>query len=374
MKPARPSICMLNYDAWGVLAGLRGEPVHIGGEQVQHALLARYLVRHGYAVSSLVGDFGQRAVEHIDDVTVRKTFALRAGLPGLRFFSPRLSRTWAALGAADADVCYAGGAGAMAGVMAAWCRRHRRRLVLRVAADADCAPHTVVPGNARDRALYRYGLRGADAVLAHTRHQAGLLLRHYGVKARVAGMFAELPATVLPLHDRATDLLWVANLRAIKRPGWFVDIARHAHELRCAMAGGAHPDEPALYRNVARAAAAVPNLRFLGQVRFGATGALFARARVFVHTARSEGFPCTFWQAWANGVPVISTADPDGVILANGLGVVLHDAAGVVGAARALLGSPAIWASCSARCRAFALARCAPDLVAAPYLAALEPA
>jgi glycosyltransferase involved in cell wall biosynthesis len=329
---------MLNY-AWGVLAGQSGEGVHIGGEEVQHALMSRYLARQGFAVSSLVGDFGQRAVESIDGVTVRKTFALRAGLPGLRFFTPRMSRTWAALRAADADVCYASCAGAVAGIAAAWCGRHRRRFVFRVASDADCAPHTLMLGNARDRALYRYGLRRADAVLVQTRHQATLLLRHYGVKARVAGMFADLPAGALPMAERATDLLWVANLRSMKRPLWFVDVARHARELRCVMAGGAHPDEPALYRGVARAAAAVPNLRFLGQVRFDSVGALFAQARVLVNTSSFEGFPNTFWQAWAHGVPVISTVDPDGVIVAHGLGVVLHDAAGVVGAAGARRGA-----------------------------------
>ena len=369
--PARPSICMLNYNAWGVLAGLEGERVHIGGEEVQHVLMSRYLAGKGYQVSSLVGDFGQRAVEDIDGVTVRKTFALRAGVPGLRFFTPRMSLTWAALRAADADVVYASCAGAMAGVVAAYCRRHRRRFVFRVASDADCAPATVMLGNARDRALYRYGLRRADAVLAQTRRQSALLLRHYGVRASVAGMFADVPVSVLPFAGRSTDLLWLANMRSMKRPEWFVEIARHACELRCVMAGGAHPDEPALNRCVAGAAAGVPNLRFHGQVRFGATGALFAAARVFVNTSSFEGFPNTYWQAWANGVPVIATFDPDGVIAQHGLGVVLGDAAPAVGAARALLGSPQLWAACSARCRAYALAHCASDVVAAPYLAAM---
>lgn len=368
---ARPSICMLNYYAWGVLAGLEGERVHIGGEEVQHALMSRYLAGKGYKVSSLVGDFGQRAIEDIDGVTVRKTFALCAGVPGLRFFTPRMSLTWAALRAADADVCYASCAGPMAGVIAAYCRRHARRFVFRVASDADCAPATLMLGNARDRALYRYGLRRADAVLAQTRRQAALLLKHYGVRASVAGMFADLPGAVLPLAQRDTDLLWLANMRSMKRPEWFVEVARHARELRCVMAGGPHPDELALYRRVALAAAAVPNLRFHGQVRFAATRALFAGARVFVNTSSFEGFPNTYWQAWAHGVPVIATVDPDGVIAQHGLGVVLGDAAGIVGAARALLGSPALWHACSARCRAYAMAHCAPDVVAAPYLAAM---
>ena len=160
---------MLNYYAWGVIADLDGKSVHIGGEEVQHALLSRYLVKSGYQVTSLVGDFGQRAVEHVDGVRVRKTFALGAGLPGLRFFTPRMSSTWRALREADADVYYASCAGAMVGVMAAFCRRHRRRFVFRIASDADCAPHTLMVNNTRDRMLYHYGLHRADRILAQTR-------------------------------------------------------------------------------------------------------------------------------------------------------------------------------------------------------------
>jgi len=337
-------------------------------------LMSRYLASQGYAVTSLVGDFGQRALEHIDGVEVRKTFALGDGVPGLRFFSPRLPATWAALKAADADVYYASCAGAMAGVVAAFCRRHRRRFVFRVASDADCAPATLMLDAARDRMLYRYGLRRADAVLVQTRRQAELLLRNYGVRAGTAGMFSDLPASVPGFGARAADLLWLANMRPMKRPGWFIDIARQAPELRCVMAGGAHPNEAALYRSVAGAALALPNLRFHGQLRFGATRALFAAARIFVNTSSFEGFPNTYLQAWANGVPVIATFDPDGLIAAEGLGVVVDSAGAAVAQARALLASPLRWTDCSARCRAYAETRLAPDSVAAPYLAAMVPA
>jgi len=324
--PARPRICMLNYYAWGVIADLDGKKVHIGGEEVQHALLSRYLARTGYQVTSLVGDFGQGPLEQVDGVQVRKTFKLAAGLPGLRFFTPRLSATWAALKAADADVYYISCAGAMVGVVAAFCRLHGRRFVFRIASDADCAPHTLMVGNARDRWLYHYGLRRADRILAQTAHQAALLLRHYGLHADVAGMFSDLPEQVGDFGARATDLLWLANMRSMKRPEWFLDIVRRVPELRCEMAGGAHPDELPLYRRAEERARGLPNLAFHGQVKFGMTRALFARARIFVNTSSFEGFPNTYLQAWANGVPVVATFDPDGLIAARGLGVAVRDA------------------------------------------------
>ncbi|WP_426208217.1 glycosyltransferase family 4 protein [Massilia sp. TWP1-3-3] len=373
-NPARPArICMLNYYAWGVFADLDGQDVHIGGEEVQHALLSRHLARQGYAVTSLVGDFGQNALVRIDGVDVRKTFALADGLPGLRFFSPRLASTWNALVQADADIYYTSCAGPMAAVMAHFCRRHARRFVFRVASDADCAPATLMLGHARDRLLYRYGLQRAHAVLAQTRTQAKLLREHYGVQARLAGMFSELPASVRPLDERDADLLWVANLRAMKRPEWFIDIARQVPRLRCHMAGAAHPGETALYRRVLDAAALLPNLQFHGQVRFGATSALFANARLFVNTSAFEGFPNTYLQAWAHGVPVIASFDPDGLIAAHGLGFVVDSADAAGARARALLSAPADWAACSARCRQYASARLAPETVAAPYLAAMVP-
>ncbi|NHZ96906.1 glycosyltransferase family 4 protein [Massilia sp. CCM 8734] len=368
-KSAR--ICMLNYYAWGVIADLDGKKVHIGGEEVQHALMSRYLARSGHQVTSLVGDFGQQPVEQVGGVTVRKTFALADGLPGLRFLAPRLTATWAAMKAADAQVYYVSCAGATVGIAAAFCKRYGRRFVFRIASDADCAPDTLMLTNARDRALYHYGLRRADAILAQTDKQAALLLKNYGLHAEVAGMFSDLPDSIVPPAERPTDLLWLANMRSMKRPEWFIDIVRELPEFVCEMAGGAHPEERELYARAEAGASALPNLRFHGQVKFGTTRSLFARARIFVNTSSFEGFPNTYLQAWANGVPVVATFDPDGIIARLGLGVAVSDVAGAVAAARALLADPARLAEYSARCRAYASTRLAPETVSAPYLSAL---
>ena len=61
--------------------------------------------------------------------------------------------------------------------------------------------------------------------------------------------------------------------------------------------------------------AQVPNLRWLTNVPFEDTQALFAQAKVFVNTSRAEGFPNTFLQAAAGGTPVVSwSVNPEGIL------------------------------------------------------------
>ena len=42
---------------------------------------------------------------------------------------------------------------------------------------------------------------------------------------------------------------------------------------------------------------------------------------MFLNTSSVEGFPNTYLQAWARGVPVVGSFDPDEIICQRGLGV-----------------------------------------------------
>ena len=76
---------------------------YTGGLEVQQSLLARGLAREGFEVSVVTCDYGQPARITHEGVTYIRSFPPHAGLPGVRFFHPRLSRTVAALHAAAAD-------------------------------------------------------------------------------------------------------------------------------------------------------------------------------------------------------------------------------------------------------------------------------
>ncbi|MGH8745865.1 MAG: glycosyltransferase family 4 protein [Burkholderiales bacterium] len=339
----------------------------VGGESVQQTLLARALARRGHDVSMIVADCGQPDGARWDAITTFKAYRLEAGVPGWRFIHPRWTGLWAALTRADADAYYTSCAGMHLGLLAMFCRSARKRLVFRAASDADCEPSRLLVPYARDRWLYEYGLRRADTILVQSAAQAGALRRNYGLKSVVAGMLVE-PPRLVPARD--IDVLWIGNIRRVKRADRALELADKLPQARIHMVGGPLPGEEALYEEVALEAGARSNVSFRGRLSYADASELYGRARVLLNTSDVEGFPNTYLQAWAAGVPVITLIDPDGVIAREGLGTCLREPAGLAEAVVRLLEDGADWQAASERCRAFMVGEYGEAQVLGAYLEA----
>lgn len=360
-------ICFLGLDNLPVLAP--GFDAHgVGGEQVQHTLLARSLARRGHPISMVVYDYGQADCASWDRVVTYKAYRQHEGTPVLRFLHPRLTGVWSAMARADADVYYLSCAGMHLGLAAAFCRVHRRRVVFRVAHDADCEPDALLVTYWRDRKLYEYGLRRANAILVQSRRQQQALLQNYGLDSELAGMLVEFPEQSAGGHARDIDILWVNNLRDFKRPELFLALARRLPGLRLHMIGGPQPHWERMFIKIEIEARAIFNLVFHGRVPYQAMSGYFARARLFVNTSDSEGFPNSFLQAWARGTPVISFFDPDGLIRREGLGTAVDSFDDMLAAIRHLSTDAAAWRAASDRCQRYMQASYQEEQVLAPYL------
>ena len=361
------------------LVGLKNLPVlapeyaqhTIGGAEVQQTLLGRALASRGHAVSMVVADYGQADGAEWDAIRVFKAYRPDAGLPVLRFIHPRWTGMWSALARTDADVYYTSCSGMHVGLMALFCRRFRKRFVFRAASDPDCdrSRVRVLVRFARDRWLYAYGLRRADAILVQSASQAETLATSYGLASRVTGSFAEKPS---PVATRDIDVLWVANIGRLKRPDRVLELASILPEVQIHMVGGPFPGEEALFHDVSRAAASSANVHFHGGLSYRDANALYGRARVFVNTSDIEGFPNSYLQAWIRGVPVVTLLDRDGVIEREGLGATVSSPAEMRDAIRRLLDDPAAWKAASDRCCTFMARERGEDSVLAVYLKTFE--
>ena len=368
---SRPSVCFVGYYNLPVLAREYGG-VHTGGEEVQQTLLARALARRGYRVTMIVGDYGQPDGATWHGVTTLKTHTPNAGLPVLRFLHPRWTSLNAALKRADADVYYVSPACVQLGQVALFARRHGRRVIFRSAHDANCSPETLMIRYWRDRKLFEYGLRRSDVILAQTAKQRQMIRENWGLTSDIAVMMVDSAERELGFEARDVDVLWVNNLRRFKRADLFVELAKSFPDLKLHMVGGPMPGFDDVHRSLVESLPAVPQVKYHGAVPYHDVNDLYERARVFVNTSDTEGFPNSYLQSWVRGTPVVAFFDPDGVIAREGLGIVPRSLPEMAEAVRRLCSDASLWRETGERCRAFMRTHYNEDTILAPYIRAIE--
>lgn len=348
---ARPAIAIVAHNAYGAMTG--GRSGHIGGIEWQTSLTARWLAAEGYPVSLLTWDESGTGDETVDGVRVVKVCRRSAGLPGMRFVHPRWTGLAAALARARPDVCYQNGAEEVTGQVALWCRRARTPFVFSSANDHDFEAR--LPSlDLRSRLLYRHGLRAARRRIVQTATQQRMLRENFGLDATLIPMpcpgpsDAEFEPRTAPPGRR---VLWLARVTRQKRPDRLLEVARLRPDLAFDLVG---PPEATDYcRGVLADAEAVANVTVHGPAPRAEVQRFFRQAGLLVCTSDYEGFPNTFLEAWGRGVPIVSTFDPDGVIVRHGLGRVETAPGAIARALGALLDDEPGYASASAQARRY---------------------
>lgn len=369
----QPRICFIGLDNLPVFApeyAGRG----VGGEQVQHSLLARAFMRRGFDVSMIVYDWGQPDGATWDGLRTYKAYRPDVGLPMVRFFHPRWTALWSAMTRADADVYYLSCADMRLGLAMMHARRRRphSRVIFRIAHDTDCEPDKLLIRYRRDKLLYEYGLRRADVVLAQSVRQQHAMKENYGVDARLARMLVDMPDSIREFAARDIPALWVNNIRDFKRPDLALQLASALGPRPMHMIGGGQPGFEDMYRQIAADASDIGNLVFHGPVPYRDVNAFYERAVVFVNTSDSEGFPNSYLQAWARGTPVVAFFDPDGIIEREGLGHIAHNMDEMRGLVDRLSTQREEWSEVSRRCLAYMQREYGEEGILAAYLEAVR--
>lgn len=314
----KPSVCFVAPKGY---AALSAEPDvrHIGGAEVQQALIARGLADRGFRIRFVTLDVGQGDDCVTDGIWVYRSYRADAGLPVVRFLHPRATRIWRAMGRADADVYYQRTSDSLTGIVAAFCRWKGRVFVFGVGALGDCQPDLPYCPTRRERLLYRYGLTSADAVVAQTATQQRLLRSHFRVNSAVISSCCREPADRSgPAGDDRPRALWIGRLATEKRMNMLLDVAERCPDVAFDVIGDG-PDRPDVAAFKTRASSLV-NVALRGYVPYAEMPQVYERGTVLINTSVSEGFPNTFLEAWSRGIPVATTFDPDGIVATNQLG------------------------------------------------------
>jgi glycosyltransferase involved in cell wall biosynthesis len=172
--------------------------------------------------------------------------------------------------------------------------------------------------------------------------------------------------------SRDIDLLWVGNIKHVKRPDRILELARALPGAKIHVIGGEDRIEQELFKKLASALSHCSNVVFHGRLPYADTNRIYDRARLLVSTSDIEGFPNVYLQAWVRGIPVVTLIDPDGVIALHGLGVCASSFSQMPKAIDALLNDELAWSAASERCRAFMKKEYGEEKVLREYLEAFE--
>jgi glycosyltransferase involved in cell wall biosynthesis len=304
----KPHICFVAPTTWPIISGDRDIRV-VGGAEVQQSMIARSLARRGYRVSMICFDYGQEDKVEVDGVTIYKMYRPDEGIPVIRFVHPRLTSLWRALTRADADIYYQRTAAALTGFVAAFGQRHNRRVIYSGASDVDFVPGRQDIRFTRDRKIFEWGLKRVDLVIAQNPTQQKLVTENYGRQSILIPSCYQPPAGAH--SDRGGYILWVATIRPSKQAEALLEIARRMPHQRFVVVGGGDTDRRGrqYHQGILEAAAKLPNVEMIGFVPYAEADTYFDGARVVLNTSAYEGFPNTFLQAWARGIPTVAFVD-----------------------------------------------------------------
>ncbi|WP_019613746.1 glycosyltransferase family 4 protein [Psychromonas ossibalaenae] len=348
------SICLVAHFAYGAVTG--GNQGSFGGVERQTTLMAKWLAAKGHKVSLLTWAEGQDKDEVIAGINVIKICRQDSGVAGIRFFHPRWSGLNAAMKRADADLYYQNCGEYVTGQVALWCKFNKKKFIYSLASDADADPSFPVMHTLRERVLYKYGLLHADKVITQTKTQMALLENAFNLESIVLPMpcYGPKQSEYAPLNfpaDKPT-VLWAARFHKCKRLELFLEAAADIPEYNFLVAGSPSNDDT--YSQELQAQMdSLDNVSSLGMVARSDMPALYRSSTIFCCSSEYEGFPNTFLEAWSQGLPVISTFDPDDLIKDKKLGVSVTDKDDLVSALRCLCSNREQWEEYSANARGY---------------------
>jgi glycosyltransferase involved in cell wall biosynthesis len=301
--PKKIKVCFVAPKAYPIFNPDKG--TYFGGAEVDLYYLATEFARdNNFETSFIVADYGQKDVEIIEDVAVFKSLDFRRNaLNGLL-------RTWNALKKADADIYFLKCASAGVPLVTWFCKLHKRKFIYRLASSLE-SDGTFIKQNPIIGRLFAWSLRQAAIVFSQNSVDADNLMKTIGVSAQVIPNGHRLTS----MHEQTRDIvLWVGRDVPVKNPECFLELAKAFHNENFTIVCQTLNND-GHYEDLIAKAGEIQNLRFIRHVPFNQIDTYFQRARVFVNTSHSEGFPNTFIQACKSGTAILSfKVNPDGFL------------------------------------------------------------
>lgn len=293
-----------------------------GGAELQADYIIRELLKHNPAydicyVSDLIKKESGPRIENVRYVFLKShgtKYSFLNTVPLVRILKDL-----------DPDIVYQRWRTPYTGIAAWYTVNYGKKLIFEIASDQDLLKNRIplnrnfAPKWISER-FSRYGLRRADVIVCQSRDQQSSLKRVYGLESLLIPKGHPVPQG--PFVKSSTPVvIWVANIKPLKQPEIFLELARSLAGIRAEFVLVGRPDTGAFQTKIVSRAEGLPNVRYIGELSQDETNDLIASSSLLVNTSLYEGIPNTFIQAWMRETPVVSlNIDPDDVMTRERIG------------------------------------------------------
>jgi len=146
----------------------------------------------------------------------------------------------------------------------------------------------------------------------------------------------------------------------------FLDLAEMLPDVIFHVAGSANQGSE-YERKLQTRADSLLNVKMHGRVSNEKLAMLYAESSILCCTSELEGFPTTFLEAWKQGIPVITTFDPDGIVEDEDVGFSVDTVDQIKEALNLVANNPASYETKSRNAIALYMSRYSPGVIVDQY-------
>ncbi|MGQ4874908.1 MAG: glycosyltransferase family 4 protein [Promethearchaeia archaeon] len=284
----------------------------IGGAEVDLYNIATELAKdERFDVYFLVADFGQKDIEIYNGVKVIKGHSQKKTLKNFIYsfyiFYKKLHQI-------NADIYFTANLSKYVGLTNFYCKIFKKIHIHRTEHEGQVIKSHIIKNILKGKLKYLsfyLGFINVNHIVVQNDEHQRLLKKTFNFPSTVIRNSYIIP----PYNKNSREfILWVARGEKWKRPEIFIELAKAfpTESFVMIMPLGSDKD---FFKKIKNKAEKLENLKFIPGVPFSKVNEYYKRAKVFVNTSLSEGFPNSFNQAMNASTPILSlNINPDNFI------------------------------------------------------------
>lgn len=258
------------------------------------------------------------------DFDIIESFKLNKGIPKIKFIIYEFPLLFWAVKKYSPDYIVQECANRFSGILAIIAKLLRIPFIHRIASDMDVDGRIKYNISKFYLMFYYLGVRLADHISCQNKYQYEILKKKYPKKSISILYNPYKIKETINSKSNGKYIAWIGNFRYEKNLLALASVAKKLPQFQFKIVGTKLVDSDEDTNKGLAELKNLDNVEFLGHLNNNKIPGFLSNAYCLLNTSRLEGFTNTFLEAWAMGVPVITTknVNPDNLITDFNLGIV----------------------------------------------------